>query len=135
MSVMSSHPEDEAFPPPDALREGLSDALIDWFREHQRDLPWRTGFDPYAVWVSEIMLQQTQVATVVPYFVRFLERFPTVESLAGAAEQEVLGAWAGLGYYSRARNLHRAARQILERGGFPASAAGWQELPGIGPYT
>lgn len=91
--------------------------------------------DPYAVWVAEIMLQQTQVATVVPYFEKWMKTFPDVAALARASESEVMRAWAGLGYYSRARNLHRAAGLIAEQGSYPATALAWQALPGIGPYT
>src|SRR5437016_9162201 len=90
--------------------------LLDWYRANRRDLPWR-GASPYAVWVSEIMLQQTQVATVIPFFRRFMERFPTVEALAAAPIEEVLKAWAGLGYYARARNLHKAAQEVVARFG------------------
>jgi len=108
-----------------------------WFRRHARDLPWRRTRDPYAIWVSEIMLQQTQVATVVPYFERFLRRFPTLRALAEADEQDVLRLWEGLGYYRRARQLHRAARQVVaEHGGeFPRDPAEARRLPGIGRYT
>src|SRR5262249_29506114 len=103
---------------------------------HKRDLPWR-GASPYAVWVSEIMLQQTQVATVIPFFHRFLERFPTVEALAAAPIEEVLKYWAGLGYYARARNLHRAAQVVVETHGgrVPDSPEEIEALPGIGRYT
>src|SRR5579859_7598890 len=90
--------------------------LLDWYRANRRDLPWR-GASPYAVWVSEIMLQQTQVATVIPYYTRFLARFPTVEALAEAPIDAVLRHWAGLGYYARARNLHRAAQCMVQRHG------------------
>ena len=99
-------------------------------------MPWRDHPDPYAVWVSEIMLQQTQVETVRGYFARFLEAFPTVAALAAAPLQQVLKAWEGLGYYSRARNLQKAAQTVVARGGaLPRDAAGWSELPGVGPYT
>lgn len=110
--------------------------LLDWFRRHQRDLPWR-GASPYAVWVSEIMLQQTQVATVIPYFTRFLERFPTLEDLANAPVEEVLKYWAGLGYYARARNLLRAAQIVVARygGQLPDTPEEIETLPGIGRYT
>jgi A/G-specific adenine glycosylase len=112
-------------------------ALLHWFARHGRDLPWRKTRDSYAIWVSEIMLQQTQVATVIPYYERFLKRFPTVESLARARLDTVLKLWEGLGYYSRARNLHRAAKEILDRfsGRFPRTAAELLTLPGIGRYT
>ncbi|HLJ55591.1 MAG TPA: A/G-specific adenine glycosylase [Chthonomonadaceae bacterium] len=110
--------------------------LVAWYRAHKRDLPWRVG-SPYAVWISEIMLQQTQVATVVPYFLRFMERFPSVEALAAAPIDDVLRHWAGLGYYARARNLHRAAQIVAaEHGGrVPDTAAAIRALPGIGRYT
>ncbi len=110
-------------------------ALSAWFETHQRILPWRDSPTLYRVWISEIMLQQTQVATVIPYFERFMERFPTVESLASAPLDDVLLLWSGLGYYSRARNLHRAAQAIVTQGGFPRDREGWLELPGIGGYT
>ncbi|MGD0956218.1 MAG: A/G-specific adenine glycosylase [Candidatus Acidiferrales bacterium] len=111
--------------------------LLDWFRAHCRDLPWRTSRDPYRIWVAEIMLQQTRIATVMPYYDRFLEKFPTVESLACVPQEEVLKLWSGLGYYSRARNLHRAAKEILARhnGTFPRSLDAALALPGIGRYT
>ncbi|MFN5321820.1 MAG: A/G-specific adenine glycosylase [Planctomycetota bacterium] len=112
-------------------------ALIRWFRRHQRDLPWREQPDGYRIWVSEIMLQQTQVATVVAYYQRFLQRFPEVNSLAEADESEVLKLWEGLGYYRRARQLHAAARQIVARHGgeFPSTFADVLALPGVGRYT
>ncbi|MEO7145400.1 MAG: A/G-specific adenine glycosylase [Bryobacteraceae bacterium] len=109
--------------------------LRKWYRRVRRDLPWRQTQDPYRIWVSEIMLQQTRVATVVPYYERFLARFPTVDALAAAPEPELLTAWAGLGYYARARNLQRAARVIVERGGFPRDYGAIRELPGVGDYT
>jgi A/G-specific adenine glycosylase len=111
--------------------------LKPWYARHKRDLPWRNSPDPYAVWVSEIMLQQTQVETVKAYFVRFLERFPDVQSLAAADELEVLRFWEGLGYYRRARQLHKAAQVICdEHGGvFPRDAKAVSALPGIGRYT
>ncbi len=110
-------------------------SISDWFERQKRVLPWRDEPTPYRVWISEIMLQQTQVVTVVPYFERFLERFPTVESLAAAPEAEVMLHWAGLGYYSRARNLHRAAQRIVAAGRFPVTREEWLEVPGVGPYT
>ncbi len=115
----------------------LSRGLLEWYDREQRRLPWRGHPDPYAVWVSEIMLQQTRVETVIPYFERWLQRFPTPEALASASEQEVLAVWEGLGYYSRARNLHRAAQEVVGRfgGRLPANRAELQELPGIGAYT
>lgn len=111
--------------------------LLAWYRRHRRDLPWRESRDPYRVWVSEIMLQQTQVERVKEYFARFLERFPDVQTLARAPEREVLRRWEGLGYYRRARQLHAAAKRIVaEHGGeFPKTAAGLRGLPGIGRYT
>ena len=110
--------------------------LLAWFRQNKRDLPWRKPCrDPYAVWVSEIMLQQTTVATVVPYFVRWMATFPTVQQLASAAEQEVLAHWQGLGYYSRAKRLHQAAIVISEKNRWPHTYEDWLAIPGIGPYT
>jgi len=111
--------------------------LLAWYEEHARDLPWRESRNPYRVWASEIMLQQTRVAAVIAHYHEFLRRFPTVEKLAAAREASVLAAWSGLGYYRRARMLHRAAKMIVrELGGtFPATAEGWRELPGIGRYT
>jgi A/G-specific adenine glycosylase len=110
--------------------------LLRWFEQHRRDLPWRRDRDPYRIWVSEVMLQQTQVATVVPYFLRFVEAFPTLTHLAAAAEEEVLRLWAGLGYYRRARDLHRAARILTTEHGvrFPRDADVWRSLPGVGRY-
>ncbi len=112
-------------------------SLLGWFREFQRDLPWRANRDAYRVWLSEIMLQQTRVAAVIPYYERFLQRFPTVRTLAEAPTDEVLRLWSGLGYYSRARNLQQAARQITteHHGKFPESSAAVLALPGIGAYT
>jgi A/G-specific adenine glycosylase len=111
--------------------------LLAWYRRHRRDLPWRESRDPYRVWVSEIMLQQTQVERVREFFTRFMERFPDVAALARAPERDVLKHWEGLGYYRRARQLHVAAKQVVaEHGGeFPRTAAGLRELPGIGRYT
>ena len=111
--------------------------LLAWFRAHQRDLPWRRSRDPYRIWVAEVMLQQTRIAAVMPYYQRFLERFPTVQSLARAPEPEVLKLWSGLGYYSRARNLHRAAKIIVaqHKSKFPRTLDPALELPGIGTYT
>lgn len=111
--------------------------MLAWFSRHQRDLPWRGSRDPYGVWISEIMLQQTQVVTVIPYYERFLAAFPDVRSLAAAPEHEVLRLWEGLGYYRRARQMHRAAQVLVaEHGGmFPRSAERIRELPGIGRYT
>ncbi|OAS19937.1 A/G-specific adenine glycosylase [Methylobacterium platani] len=119
-------------------RPDAADLLV-WYDRHRRALPWRAlpgvAPDPYRVWLSEIMLQQTTVAAVKPYFARFLERFPTVEALAAAPEEAVMGAWAGLGYYSRARNLHACAKAVAEAGRFPDTVDGLRKLPGIGAYT
>ncbi len=111
--------------------------LLAWFGAHRRPMPWRDDPSPYRVWVSEIMLQQTQVVTVIPYFERFIARFPDVANLAAADTQEVLKLWEGLGYYSRARNLLKAARLVVERddGQFPVTSAEWMTLPGVGEYT
>ncbi|HEY3937520.1 MAG TPA: A/G-specific adenine glycosylase [Bryobacteraceae bacterium] len=109
--------------------------LLAWFGTQQRDLPWRRTRDPYRIWVSEIMLQQTRVAAAIPYFERFVERFPDVAALAAATEADLLAAWAGLGYYHRARNLQKAARLIQVAGGFPASYQEIRQLPGVGDYT
>src|SRR4051812_34155351 len=108
--------------------------LGEWFERQKRVLPWRDEPTPYRVWISEIMLQQTQVVTVVPYFERFIAKFPDVRSLARASEDEVLKLWAGLGYYSRARNIHRAAK-LVAASGFPETREGWLEMPGVGEYT
>ncbi|MBI2931506.1 MAG: A/G-specific adenine glycosylase [Planctomycetes bacterium] len=105
--------------------------LVAWFRRTARDLPWRRARDPYAIWISEVMLQQTQVATVLPYYKRWIRRFPTVDSLAAASLDEVLKMWEGLGYYARARHLHQAAREWNQ----PRTAAQWRTLPGVGDYT
>lgn len=115
----------------------LSRRLLAWYDREQRRLPWRGHPDAYAVWVSEIMLQQTRVETVIPYFERWMQRFPTIQSLAQASQQEVLGLWEGLGYYSRARNLHKAAQVVVEHfgGQLPQERAGLEKLPGIGAYT
>lgn len=112
-------------------------ALLRWYRAHRRDLPWRNSRDPYAIWVSEIMLQQTRVAAVIDYYERFLRLFPTVEALASAKEDQVLTAWSGLGYYRRARNLQAAAKMIVNKlhGSVPSTSAALRELPGIGRYT
>ena len=109
--------------------------LLRWFRENGRDLPWRQTKDPYAIWLSEIILQQTQVKQGWAYWERFMRRWPTVELLAAATEDEVLREWQGLGYYSRARNLHYAAKQVVTLGGFPATLEGLRSLKGVGDYT
>jgi A/G-specific adenine glycosylase len=116
---------------------GFIRPLLRWYQLHARDLPWRQTKDPYAVWVSEVMLQQTQVKTVIPYWQRWMEALPTVQHLADASEDEVLKLWEGLGYYTRARNLRRAAQFIVQRhqGRFPRSAGSMRQLPGIGSYT
>src|SRR5215475_4831773 len=112
-------------------------SLLAWFRQFRRDLPWRKSKDPYRIWLSEIMLQQTRVVAVIPYYERFLERFPTIQSLAEAPEEEVLRLWSGLGYYSRAKNLQKAARQIVGGfdGHFPQKREQILSLAGIGEYT
>src|SRR4051794_28541882 len=112
-----------------------AEALLTWFDQHRRDLPWRRTSDPYKIWLSEVMLQQTRVETVLPFYNRFLERFPTVEDLARAEVEDVLASWSGLGYYRRARQLHAAARRIAEAGSFPATVEGLLALPGVGAYT
>ena len=111
--------------------------LLAWYDENKRDLPWRRSKNPYHIWVSEIMLQQTRVDTVIPYYERFLDWFPTVESLANAPEERLLKAWEGLGYYSRVRNMQTAAQQIMSEfeGKFPSTYEGISSLKGIGPYT
>lgn len=116
------------------LKEIVS-PLLDWYGKNKRDLPWRHNSTPYRVWISEIMLQQTRVEPVIPYYLRFLETFPCVEALADASEDLLMKHWEGLGYYSRARNLQKAAKLIVEAGGFPSDYEGWLKLPGIGKYT
>jgi A/G-specific adenine glycosylase len=124
--------------------EAILTALDRWYRRHARELPWRIGPaardaaekpDPYLVWLSEVMLQQTTIPHAAPYFLKFRQRWPTVKKLAGAKWEDVSAAWAGLGYYSRARNLYACAKAVAEAGGFPQDAAGLRELPGVGPYT
>jgi A/G-specific adenine glycosylase len=114
-------------------------ALLEWYDRNRRVLPWRAvrgeTTEPYRVWLSEIMLQQTTVAAVIPYYERFLTRFPNVEALAEAPSEDVMQAWAGLGYYARARNLHACAQAVAGQGGFPRTLEGLRALPGIGPYT
>ena len=109
--------------------------LLQWFRENGRALPWRETRDPYAIWLSEIILQQTRIDQGLPYWERFMRRWPTVDALAAASEDEVLREWQGLGYYSRARNLHAAAKQVSALGGFPTTIKGLLSLKGIGNYT
>ena len=113
----------------------FSETILSWYAAYGRDLPWRRTADPYAIWLSEIILQQTRIAQGRAYWERFMERFPTVEALAQADEDEVLRLWQGLGYYSRARNLHAAARQIVAAGSFPDTLDGIRALKGVGDYT
>ena len=113
----------------------LAGLLVEWYRKGHRDLPWRRTSDPYRIWVSEIMLQQTRAQAAIPYYQRFVERFPTAGALAAASEEEVLALWSGLGYYSRARNLRLAAQQVAGAGGFPREYERIRALPGIGDYT
>jgi len=122
----------------------ISDQLLTWYDQHARDLPWRLPPGeplpddpawPYRVWLSEVMLQQTTVAAVKPYFAKFTQAWPTIEALAAASDDDVMAAWAGLGYYSRARNLVKCARAVAERGGFPSAEAELRALPGLGDYT
>ena len=117
--------------------QDFQDTLLAWFRDYQRDMPWRRTDDPYRIWVSEVMLQQTQVKKVIGYYERFIERFPDVEHLAAAPLQDVLKVWEGLGYYARARNLHKAARIIVEAlgGKIPVDYAAFRKLPGVGDYS
>lgn len=128
-------PGRDAGPPVDA--GATADALLAWYRGRERNVPWRSESDPYRIWVAEVMAQQTRMSTVREYYRDFLERFPDVETLAGADQQEVLKAWEGLGYYARARRLHRAAREVMERygGDLPREADRLRELPGVGRYT
>ena len=109
--------------------------LLQWYERHGRDLPWRESRDPYPIWLSEVILQQTRIQQGWAYWQRFMQRFPTVDALAAATEDEVLRLWQGLGYYSRARNLHAAAKQIVEQGGFPTTLEGIRSLKGVGDYT
>lgn len=109
--------------------------LLAWYRDSKRDLPWRRSVDPYAIWVSEIMLQQTRVTAVIPYYDRFLRRFPNFYDLAGAPEPDLLSHWAGLGYYYRARNLQKAAQRMAQAGAFPSTHEEILALPGVGDYT
>ena len=113
----------------------LAQILLAWYARGHRDLPWRRTSDPFRIWISEIMLQQTRAQAVIPYYEKFLARFPAVETLAQAAEEDVLAAWSGLGYYARARNLRRAAQMICAAGEFPRDYAAIRALPGIGDYT
>jgi A/G-specific adenine glycosylase len=119
------------------MSSSLAEDLLDWYRDHARSLPWRANPEPYRVWIAEVMLQQTRVETVLPYYERWMTCFPTLESLAQASQQEVLSAWEGLGYYSRARNLHRSAQIVMDElaGKFPQDVKSLRRLPGIGRYT
>src|SRR4030088_921056 len=118
-------------------RRHFQQRLLRWFDGHKRDLPWRQDRDPYRVWLSEVMLQQTRVSAVMDHYRRFLRRFPTVKKLASARESSVLAAWSGLGYYRRARMLHAAAKKIMKEheGKFPGCTQDLRALPGIGRYT
>jgi A/G-specific adenine glycosylase len=135
--MLMSVPDSPTSLPSPELARSMRRRLLAWFNQSQRDLPWRRDRDPYRIWVSEVMLQQTTVAAVVPYFERFLQAFPTVTALAAADEAQVLRLWEGLGYYRRARNLHRAARVLVEKhaGQLPNDPAAWHGLPGVGRYT
>ncbi|MFW6161508.1 MAG: A/G-specific adenine glycosylase [Planctomycetota bacterium] len=121
----------------DGVPDNLAPSLLRWYDAARRDLPWRRTADPYRIWLAEVMLQQTRVETVIPYYERFVERFPTVASLAAASVEEVLEAWVGLGYYGRARRLHAAARQVVaeHEGRVPRDPAALRALPGVGRYT
>lgn len=132
-NLMSAYPKDLDL----GWRRRLRSRVLRWYGQNGRTLPWRESADPYRIWISEIMLQQTTVAAVVPYFERFIERFPDVHRLAEAEQDQVLRLWEGLGYYSRARNLHKAAGVIVQQldGRFPESPEELKQLPGIGPYT
>ncbi len=124
-----------AVPLPEPVDAGFADELLAWYDAHKRTLPWRdAGAGPYRTWVSEVMLQQTRVEAARPYFEAWMARFPTVEALADAPLDDVLSSWSGLGYYSRARNLHKAAQAVRDAGAFPTDLAGWRALPGVGPY-
>lgn len=112
----------------------ITEAILNWYDEHKRSLPWRDDVSPYRSLISEVMLQQTRVETVKPYFQRFMESFPTVEDLANASQDQVLAHWSGLGYYSRARNLHHAAKQVVEMGTFPSTVPELRKLKGVGEY-
>ncbi len=118
-----------------SLMNKIVNPLLKWYDSNKRDLPWRHNPTPYRVWISEIMLQQTRVDPVIPYYLRFMETFPSVEALAAAPEDLLMKYWEGLGYYSRARNLQKAAKSIVEAGEFPNDFDGWLKLPGVGNYT
>ena len=113
----------------------FSTTILRWFATNRRELPWRDTQDPYAIWLSEIILQQTRIQQGIAYWERFMQHWPTVADLAAATEDEVLREWQGLGYYSRARNLHTAAQQIVANGGFPTTTEGLRKLKGVGDYT
>ena len=117
------------------MKDFFAPTLLQWFDRHGRDLPWRHRPDTYAIWLSEVILQQTRVQQGMEYWYRFLDRFPTVETLAAASEDEVLRQWQGLGYYARARHLHQAAKQVVALGAFPDTYEGLLRLSGVGPYT
>lgn len=127
----------QSAPWPGETTEEMVQKLLDWYQENKRDLPWRGSSDPYRIWISEIMLQQTRVETVLSYYPRFLQKFPDIDTLAAATEEQVLELWKGLGYYSRARSLWHTARVLVEqyRGRFPADITLLRKLPGIGAYT
>jgi len=133
----AKEPDDLGPPASRARIRGLREKLLRWYDVDRRDLPWRNSRDPYAIWISETMLQQTRVETVIPYYQRFLERFPTVDALATADQEDVYKLWTGLGYYSRARNLHRAAQSVVDQhdGRIPADIEALRTLPGVGRYT
>ena len=116
---------------PEPRGEGQATRLLAWYERVKRPLPWRQDDDPYRVWLSEVMLQQTRVETAIPYYQRFLDAFPSVSALARASEDEVQALWSGLGYYRRARMLLAAARAVVRSGGFPKTAEGWRGLPGV----
>jgi len=134
--ILKLRHEPPAFSIPTATRAAIRRHLGRWYDANRRELPWRRTSDPYAIWVSEVMLQQTQVKTAIPYYHRFLSRFPDVVRLAKADEQSVLKAWEGLGYYSRARNMHKASRLIVDQlsGQLPVDWSGMRQLPGVGDY-
>jgi A/G-specific adenine glycosylase len=133
----AARPSTTRKPPAAPSPKRIRPSLLEWYRARRRDLPWRRTSDPYAIWVSEIMLQQTRVETVITFYERFLDRFPSVTALAGAREEDVLAAWSGLGYYRRARGLHAAAAIVAREhaGSFPDDAERLRALPGIGDYT
>lgn len=115
--------------------KAIVEPLLLWYQQNKRDLPWRHDPTPYRVWISEIMLQQTRVEPVIPYYLRFMEALPDVQALAAVPQDQLMKLWEGLGYYSRARNLQKAAQQVAENGAFPEDFDGWRALPGIGDYT